>query len=167
MLEVCGSGVLLTGPSGIGKSEAALGLLDRGHRLIADDSICIMSGPDGLRGICPPLLRGRLALRDLGVLEVARLFGAAAWAESCTLDFVIALEPAAAAVPAGELAPRLDHEQLLGHALPRLRLAAAAGRNLPLLIETATKDQQVRRQGHHADRRFQSEQRRALQRGTP
>src|SRR5690606_9201380 len=71
LVEVFGHGVLLTGASGTGKSETALGLLDRGHRLVADDAVTVQPTAQGALGACPPPLHGLLSLRDLGIVDVA------------------------------------------------------------------------------------------------
>lgn len=162
LIEVFGTGVLLTGPSGIGKSEAALGLIERGHCLIADDAVVIIATDGALRAQAQPLQGALLALRDLGVVDVSRLFGAASHKATGLLEFGIELEPPATRAGAGTLAPRLQQYELHGITLPRLHLTAAPGRNLPLLIETAARDFQVRRQGYHADEILSAAQQRAL-----
>ena len=91
-MEILGLGVLITGGSGVGKSELALELLARGHRLIADDAAELRRRGSRLSGHCPPLLSGFLEARSLGILNVRRLFGRRALRSSCRLDLVIELD---------------------------------------------------------------------------
>lgn len=141
LLSIAGRGVLLTGDSGSGKSEAALGLLERGHRLVADDAVTIDSLNGRLRGRAPARLRGLLEVRGLGLLDVPRLYGPAAVAASAGIELEIELQPATAADFAAwpRLQPRLDQHELLGCRLPRLRLPLAPGRAVALLVETAVR----------------------------
>ncbi len=139
LVRVWDVGILLQGDSGSGKSELALGLLDRGHQLVADDAVELAHEPDGLLiGRCPQALRGLLEVRGLGLVRVAQLYGAAALADQAAISLVILLER-----PAGEdwrRWPRLeglwDETTLLGVSRPRLRFPVAPGRPLPLLLET-------------------------------
>jgi HPr kinase/phosphorylase len=104
-MEICGLGVLIRGPSGIGKGELALELISRGHRLIADDAPLInLLAPHSLCGECPPLLRNLLEVRSLGVLNIAALFGEQAVASSTPLQLIVTLETIAEVAP-GVLPP--------------------------------------------------------------
>lgn len=152
LVEVFGHGVLLTGASGTGKSETALGLLDRGHRLVADDAVTVQPTAQGALGACPPPLHGLLSLRDLGIVDVAQHLGTEAIAESallyCTVDLALPTGKPAAA----DIVPRYDTIDVCGIAVPRLKLTAAPGRDLPLLIEWAVRDLQLRQRGKHPER---------------
>lgn len=137
LVAIDGQGVLIQGEAGTGKSEAALGLLDRGHRLVADDAVRLTGGADAApRGKAAPLLAGRLAVRGLGVLDVARLYGAAAVAASAPINLVVRL---AADDDADPLHGAWARTELLGASLPAVTLRPA--RALPLLIETALRRQ--------------------------
>lgn len=137
LVAIDGQGVLIQGEAGTGKSEAALGLLDRGHRLVADDAVRVTGGAGATpRGEAPPLLAGRLAVRGLGVLDVARLFGTAAVAASAPVTLVIRLAESNDANPLHGAWTRTD---LLGASLPAITLRPA--RALPLLIEIALRRQ--------------------------
>ncbi len=132
-----GRGVLLEGPSGAGKSDAAVALLDRGHTLVADDAVRLHRDGDRLLGGCPEDGRGLLHLRDLGVIEVTRLYPGAfrPWAE---IGLCLRLQPEPGASEAeGLLQGRRDDRWLLGIRLPRITLTDSAQRPLAPLIEAA------------------------------
>lgn len=135
MLEILGIGVLLSGDSGSGKSDAVLGLLDRGHRLIADDAVELYRHGRHLRGRCPASLRGLVAIRGLGILDVRELFGPGCLRASKAIGMEIVLE--AGRPPADARMAEWDIRTIMDAAVPRLRLATAGGRDLPLLLETA------------------------------
>jgi len=149
-LEVMGVGVLITGESGIGKSELALELLSRGHRLIADDAVELSrTGPNALLGRSPGMLRDFLEVRGLGILNVRAIFGDTSVRPEKTLRLVVHLEP---------LTPdrmkkidRLQIEQktrtVLDVDIPEVVLYVAPGRNLAVLVETATRNHILRMRG--------------------
>ncbi len=164
LLEVFGLGVLITGASGIGKSELALELVSRGHRLIADDTPeFIRVAPNVLQGSCPPTLRGFLELRGLGILNIRRLFGDSAIKRNKRLRLIIHLVRLDEAVLPAEL--RLNgarlRRRILDVAVPTLDLPTAPGRNLAVLVECAVRDHIQRLGGYCADQdlsgRLQSE----------
>ena len=139
-VAVRGYGVLITGPSGTGKSELALGLLDRGHRLVADDAVRLRHGPGGgLLAQCPTRLQGLLEVRGLGIIDLATVLGG----EVLCREAAVALEVKLHHPTSGEWAAwnrldgRWDQHSILGVPVPRLALPVAAGRNTPLLVETA------------------------------
>ncbi len=137
LLEILGVGVLLSGESGSGKSDAVLGLLDRGNRLIADDAVEFYRRGGRLYGRCPAGLRGLVAIRGLGVLDVRQLFGPRALCASKAVALEIALE--SQPPPADARMVERDIRTIMDTAVPRLRLPAASGRDLPLLLETAVR----------------------------
>jgi HPr kinase/phosphorylase len=157
LVQVCGVGILITGPSGVGKSEAALGLIARGHRLVADDAVALTVVGKSLQGSSPAALAGMLGLRDLGVIDVARMYGTTALAPAALVDYVFELVPPAA--PAVLLRARLEEDTILGVRVCKLRIGAPAGRDLPLVIETAVRDLALRAHGHHADEVLAARQR--------
>lgn len=136
LLDIAGAGVLLTGESGTGKSDAVLGLLDRGHHLIADDAVELYRDSARLCGRCPPELYGLVAVRGIGAFDVRSVFGDNSLCQAIEIDLEIVLERGPPA--ADGLAVARSDRIIMGATIPQLRLSAA-GRNLPLLLETAVK----------------------------
>src|SRR5690606_6274184 len=118
LMRVHGVGVLLTGASGVGKSELALELLSRGHRLVADDAAEFVIERGALRGRCPPLLQGFIEARSLGILNVRRLYGRRSVLGSTRLDLIIALDTPATL-------PETGLERLVGQRSTRTLLDIA------------------------------------------
>jgi HPr kinase/phosphorylase len=160
-LDVHGAGVLLQGKAAVGKSELALELLGRGHRIIADDSILFArAGPHALSGICPPLLQGFMEVRGLGILNVRRLFGEGSLKRKKNLQLIIALERVNEEDLAGSdlFTDRLhgsrSYETLLGVQVPRVTIPVSAGRNLAILVEIAVRQHIQRKWGYNASEHF-------------
>lgn len=136
VLDDCG--LLITGPAGSGKSEAALGLVDRGHRLVADDAFLATYEPaSGWTGTADPRAGSQLAVRGLGICDVTALYGRRAIAAQARIGLEVQLDPDPGLSPAGLLAGERGAGTLPG--VPGLRLPAAPGRNLPLLLEVAVR----------------------------
>lgn len=165
-LEVQGMGVLLTGESGVGKSELALELITRGHRLIADDAPEFSrTGPDIVRGRCPDALRDFLEVRGLGVLNVRAMYGDSAIKLSKDLCLVIRLQRMA-----GEDLQQVDRLKGIHHQhtileidVPEVTLPVASGRNLAVLVEAAVRDHILVRKGYNASEAFVKRQRKLIQ----
>jgi HPr kinase/phosphorylase len=141
-MEVMGMGVLITGESGIGKSELALELLSRNHRLIADDAVeFVRVGPDVIVGQCPTLLSDFLEVRGLGILDVRLMFGETAVRHKKKLHLIVRLE-SLQRMKMSKL-DRLQAQQLTRRILdvdiPEVALFVGPGRNLAVLVETATR----------------------------
>jgi HPr kinase/phosphorylase len=153
LMDVLGLGVLIAGESGIGKSECALDLIVRGHRLVADDTVEVRRRQETiLIGTCPELTRHHMELRGLGVINVKELFGIASTRSSKRVELVVQLE---------RWVPTREYERLglddvffeiLGLRVPLLRMPVAPGRNIAILIEVAARNQLLRQRGHHAAR---------------
>lgn len=172
LAEVFGLGVLIVGPAGVGKSELALELLSRGHRLVADDVVEIRGLRGGLlEGRAPYLLRDYLEVRGLGVLDVARMYGTDALVPSRRVDFRLELLPVREAPTdyRARLAGLRGSIDILGQSLPTICLPVRVGHNLGTLVEAACRDQWLRLQGHYAEEAFAERQQRAIdaQTGTP
>lgn len=159
-MEVTGLGVLITGDPAIGKSELALELITRGHRLVADDAVEIHAvSPDTLEGRSPELLRDFMEVRGLGLLNIHQLFGDAAVKYKKALSLIIHLTPA----DRWETVNRLDMEayerDILGVTVPEVRLPVAVGRNLAVLVEVAVRNHILRQRGYNGSEEFARRQR--------
>lgn len=164
-MEVMKLGVLLTGASGVGKSELALELLSRGHRLIADDAPEFSLSAAGVEGRCHPLLQDFLEVRGLGVINVRAMFGDQAVAPCAELNIILQLK-----VMGGDVLARVDRLHasrdtvgVLGAAVSRITLPAAPGRNLAILVETALRSHRLLLDGYDATADFSDRQRSSLQ----
>lgn len=165
-LEVMGLGVLLTGASGIGKSELALELISRGHRLIADDVVELTRlGPDTLNGACPELLRDFLEVRGLGALNIRAMFGDPAMKLNKFLRLIIELQSLPGLRLQGDerLEGLRSHRAILGVSIPQITLPVVTGRNLAVLVETAVRDQLLRLRGYDAAAELAKRQHAAMQ----
>ena len=147
LVEVAGVGVLLLGKSGVGKSEAALELVMRGHRLVADDVVLVDAGPDGApQGRAHELVRHYIELRGIGIVHVPSLFGAEAVADRATIDLLIQLQ----AWRAGEVERvGLDQQtsQVAGFEVASIALPVAPGRNIAALVEVAGRNHRLKQAG--------------------
>ena len=160
-LSVYGLGVLLTGPSGVGKSELALDLITRGHALVADDAVDFRRIAAGvLVGSCSPLLAGYMEARGLGVLDIARCHGPRAVKAQERLDLIIRLDDTPRPRFSGEerLQGRRSLRRLLDTAVPEILLARGLGHNLAPMVETACRDHWLRLTGTHAADAFEARQ---------
>ena len=153
LLDVLGLGVLLVGESGIGKSECALDLIVRGHRLVADDTVEIRRRQETmLIGTCPELTRHHMELRGLGVINVKELFGIASTRSSKRVELVVQLERWDPGREYERLGLDDEFHDVLGLRIPMLRMPVAPGRNIAILVEVAARNQLLRSRGHHAAR---------------
>lgn len=169
LMRVCGTGVLLTGASGVGKSELALELLSRGHKLVADDAADFVRAGDRVRGRCPPLLAGFLEARSLGILNVRRLFGRRSVLSSSMLDLIVALDTPATAEETGfeRLSGRRRTRDVLGVDVAEVFIPIRLGHNLAVLVEAACRDLRLRRRGYHADEDLTRRQMKEISRQHP
>jgi HPr kinase/phosphorylase len=155
LLDVFGQGVLLLGKSGIGKSEAALALLGRGHRLVADDVVRVREAPPGsLQGRCPDGLRHHLEIRGLGILNVADLFGTLATMEEARIDLAIEFVDDSAQIAPDRLGIDDQRITLLGVEIPHLEIQLRPGRDVATIVEVAARNQLLKRRGIHGAKRF-------------
>src|SRR3954447_18703724 len=155
LLDVLGIGVLLLGDSGIGKSECALDLIHRGHRLIADDMVIIKRHPnDVLLGYSNDLLRHHMELRGIGIIDIKDLFGVASTRDVKPIDLVVRLEKWVEGTEYDRLGIAGETFEILGIQKPYVRLPVASGRNLALLVEIAARNHLMKLQGHDSARAF-------------
>jgi HPr kinase/phosphorylase len=163
LIDVLGVGIVLMGKSGIGKSEAALDLVMRGHRLVADDIVEVRKRmPDILIGASSELIKHHMEIRGLGILNIKDLFGISAVRDTKKIELVIEL----ADWNEDEEYDRLGVEErryaILDVALPLLRVPIRPGRNIASLIEVAARNQLLKQQGKHSAREFQERLTRAM-----
>ncbi len=153
LVDVYGIGILITGVSGIGKSETALELVKRGHRLVADDAVEIRRiGETQLEGTSPEMLRHLIEIRGLGVLNVMTLFGAGAIRTQKDLELVIKLTMWEDNVAYDRLGLDEETTKILDVDVPLLTLPVRPGRNLAVILEVAAMNQRLKRMGHNAAR---------------
>jgi HPr kinase/phosphorylase len=154
LMDVFGLGVLVTGESGIGKSECALDLVDRGHRLVADDVVEIKRMADSLVGASPSLTRHHMELRGLGVINIKHLYGVSSLRASKRIELVIEMERWDTGRDYERLGLRRERFMVLGVEVPLIRLPVAPGRNSAILVEVAARNQLLRERGYDSARRF-------------
>ena len=155
LMDILGLGVLIIGESGIGKSECALDLVVRGHRLVADDAVELRARADAfLMGTCPELTRHHMEIRGLGLINVQDLFGVASTRTSKRVELVVQLERWDPAREYDRLGLDEAHYETVGVRVPMLRMPVAPGRNLAILVEVAARNQLLRNGGHNAARRL-------------
>lgn len=165
-MDVLGMGVLITGDSGVGKSELGLELISRGHGLVADDVVEISRlAADTLEGRCPPVLKDFIEVRGLGLLDVRTIFGETAVRPKMKLKLIAHLERPAAA-GSRDVAERLplaeQSEAILDVTIRKVVIPVAAGRNLAVLLEAAVRNYILQLRGIHSGAEFVARQKRAM-----
>ena len=155
LVEVYGEGLLLIGESGIGKSEAAVELLKRGHRLIADDAVEIHKiGENSLMGAAPPLIRNYIELRGIGIINVAKLFGMGAVKAENEINLVVNIVPWKTQEVYDRLGLEDQHMEIMGVNIPMNTIPITPGRNLALILEVAAMNNRQRKMGYNAALEF-------------
>lgn len=151
LVEVHGEGLLLTGDSGIGKSETALELIKRGHRLIADDAVDIKRLYNGtLVGTAPELIRYYMELRGIGVVDVRHIYGVGAVKPESAIDLVVNMELWDEEKAYDRLGIINETREILGITLPSLTIPVRPGRNLAVILELAAMNNRQKKMGHNA-----------------
>lgn len=164
-LDIYDSGVLLTGPSGIGKSEVALSLIKHGHRLIADDSVEFHKKQDDvIIGSCHPILQDFLEVRGLGPLNIKALFGASAIKKSQKLHLIIEIKQLSheEIISIDRLYGMHTEQMILGLSIPQVTIPLSPGRNLGVLVEAAVRNQHLKKEGYHASEHLAKRQMRYM-----
>ncbi len=167
LLDVLGIGILLLGKSGIGKSETALDLVVRGHRLVADDIVHIRQRGSIVYGSGSGIIRHHMEIRGLGIINIKDLFGIAAVREAKKIELVIELVEWDDEDEYDRLGLDDRHFDVLGAAIPMLRLPVRPGRNIATVVEVAARNQLLKFQGHHSAREFQERLNRAIAEARP
>jgi len=171
-LEVFSIGVLITGESGSGKSELALELISRGHRLVADDATeFTLIAPDVIDGTCPELLQDLLEVRGLGVLNVREMFGHTAVKPSKYLRLIVHLKPQKLDAPQGDAMTRLTgdvgYREVLDVHVPQITIPVAPGRNIAVLAEAAVRSHMLKSKGFDPAQTFIDRQAHQMRRFSP
>ena len=153
LLDVYGVGVLLFGKSGVGKSEAALELIKRGHQLVADDvvDICRISD-ERLIGSCPNRIRHLMEIRGIGVIDIQAMFGIGAVSFSKSIDLIMELVTAESDAPLDRIGLEDHFIEILGVSVPCQTIPIKPGRNLAIIVEVASRNLSLKRAGFHAAR---------------
>ena len=151
LVEVYGEGILLLGESGVGKSETAIELVKRGHRLVADDAVEIRRVSNkSLVGSAPEIIRHFIELRGIGIVDVKRLFGMGAVKDTENIDLVIKLENWVQGKAYDRLGIDSQTEDILGIEVPCLTIPIKPGRNLAMIVEVAAMNARQRKMGYNA-----------------
>lgn len=153
LLDVYGVGVFLSGKSGVGKSEAALELIKRGHQLVADDvvDICRISD-DRLIGTCPEKIRHLMEIRGIGLIDVRAMYGIGAVAVSKSIDLIIELETWDERKPYDRIGIQDDRIEIMGVSVPYQTMPIKPGRNLAIIVEVAARNLSLKRTGYNTAR---------------
>ena len=154
LLEIYGRGVLLTGASGIGKSEIALELVRRGHRLVADDRVDLVNINKKLTGTCPELTKGVMEVRGIGIINVASMFGISSYKDRQDVDYVIELKLLDENYSFERIDTSDHFKNILGVYIPNIQIPVSSGRNLADLIEVAVRNELLKAQGIDASKEF-------------
>ena len=154
LVEVYGEGILILGDSGVGKSETAIELIKRGHRLVADDAVEITRIGSTLSGTAPELIRNYLEVRGVGVIDVEKLFGVGAVQDSTQIDLVIQFEKWEDDKFYDRLGLDENDTTILDVPVPQITIPVSAGRNLAAIVELAAMNNRQKKHGFNSAREF-------------
>ncbi len=155
LLEIYGIGVLLTGESGIGKSEISLDLIKKGHRLIADDRVNIKDVRGKLIGSCPESIYGMMEVRGIGIIDVPRMFGINSLSKNTRISLVVHLVSFNKNEPMERVGMKTDRIQLLNEQIPMVKLPVSAARSMSEIIEAAVTNFKLKDYGYDTGYEFQ------------
>ena len=155
MVEVYGEGILITGDSGVGKSETAIELIKRGHRLIADDAVELRKvSSQTIVGRAPDIIRYYVDLRGIGVVDVRRLFGMGSVKETEKVDMIINLEPWVQGKMYDRMGLETEYTDIMGIMIPSTTIPVKPGRNLAIVLEIAAMNNRQKRMGYNTAEEF-------------
>ena len=155
LVEVYGEGVLILGDSGVGKSETAIELVKRGHRLIADDAVELRRvSAKTIVGSAPEIIRHYIELRGIGIVDIRRLFGMGAVKETEKVDMIIRLEPWVQGKMYDRLGLESEYTEIMGNSIPTTTIPVRPGRNLAIIIEIAAMNNRQKRMGYNTAEEF-------------
>ena len=150
LMDVFGAGILLTGESGVGKSETAMELIKRGHRLVADDSVLIKQVETELIGTAPERIRYFMELRGIGIINVKNMYGSGSVLTEKEIELVMELEHWKRDKEYDRIGGEGGYEEILGIQVPKLTVPVSPGRNLAILIEVAARNYRLKNMGYDA-----------------
>ena len=166
LVEVYGEGVLIMGESGVGKSETAIELLKRGHRLVADDAVEIKRvSSRTLVGSSPDIIRHFVELRGIGIIDVKEIFGMGAVKDTESINMIIHLEPWVEGKQYDRLGMLDEYTNIMGINIPSLTIPVKPGRNLAIIIEVASMNNRQKRMGYNAAVELNNRLMREMQKG--
>ncbi len=164
MMNIYGRGIMITGKSGIGKSELALDLINRGHMLVADDRVDVRRVHKSIICEAPAILKRMLEIRGVGIVDVTRMFGANAYLNRCQLDFVIKLVKYDENMENDRLNPINENYDVLGLEVPMLIVPITEGKSLSVIIEAAVSNYLLSKLGFNSNEDFKTRYRQELER---
>ena len=164
MMSIYGKGVMITGKSGIGKSELALDLINRGHMLVADDRVDVTRVHTSIICRAPELLKRMLEIRGVGIVDVMRMFGANSYLNRCNLDFVIKLVKYDESIENDRLNPINEKIDILGLEIPMLVIPVTEGKSLSVIVEAAVSNYLLKRSGFDSNEEFKEKFREHIKR---
>ncbi|MBQ7643291.1 MAG: HPr(Ser) kinase/phosphatase, partial [Clostridia bacterium] len=150
LLDIFGIGTLITGRSGVGKSEIALELVNRGHRLVADDSVILKNINDQIIGKAPERIRYYMEIRGIGIINVQQMFGPGAIRPEKRVDIIVELSPWAEGNTYDRIGYEENYEEVLGIQKPKIVVPVSPGRNIPVILETAARKYRLKQAGFDA-----------------
>lgn len=150
LMEVFGVGILLTGKSGVGKSETAMELIKRGHRLIADDNVIIKEIANELYGTAPDIIRYFMELRGIGIINVKSMYGSGSVLDEKKIQLIIQLETWQQGKEYDRIGDQSAFDSYFGIKVPKLTIPVSPGRNLAIIIEVAARNFRLKSMGYDA-----------------
>ena len=150
LMEVFGVGILLTGKSGVGKSETAMELIKRGHRLIADDNVIIKEIANELYGTAPEIIRYFMELRGIGIINVKSMYGSGSVLDEKMIQLIIQLENWQQGKEYDRIGDEMSTASYFGISVPKLTIPVSPGRNLAIIIEVAARNFRLKSMGYDA-----------------
>ena len=164
LVDISGVGVLITGDSGVGKSETALELVRRGHRLVADDRVEVYARDEQtLVGAAPTILQHLMEIRGIGIIDVMTLYGSGAVLPQDTIDFIVHLEIWTPDSQFDRLGDQGDTQVIQDVSIPKVSVPVKTGRNLAIIIESAAMNFRAQTMGYDATKTFDENLNRLIQ----
>ena len=155
LVDIYGLGVLITGDSGVGKSETALDLIKRGHRLIADDRVEVYKQDEmTVHGEPPRILRHLLEIRGVGIIDVMNLYGAGAVRSHAHISLIVHLENWSKDKQFDRLGSGEEKQEILGVTIPKITIPVKVGRNMAIIVEAAAMNYRAKTMGYDATKKF-------------